>query len=84
MEIRTRGIGGAEGWEKGKGVIVRRDLKEAQSKSAGRGTRTGSEVEDGAVHWMKPMRSTAKNDDSNLPVLFRFRVGKHLIDLPTF
>ena len=23
-------------------------------------------------------------DDSNLPVLFRFRVGKHLIDLPTF
>ena len=23
-------------------------------------------------------------DDSNLPVLFRFRVRKHLIDLPTF
>ena len=38
------GFRGAEGKEKGKGVVVRRGLKEAQSKSAGRRTGTGYEV----------------------------------------
>ena len=40
----TPGISGAEGQEKGKGVVVRRGLKEAQSESAGRRTETGYEV----------------------------------------
>jgi len=38
------GLRGAEGKEKGKGVIVRWGLEEAQSKSAGRRTGTGYEV----------------------------------------
>jgi hypothetical protein len=38
------GIRGAEGQEKGKGIIVRWGLEEAQSKSAGRRTGTGFEV----------------------------------------
>ena len=38
------GFRGAEGKEKGKGVIVRWGLEEAQSKSAGRRTGTGYEV----------------------------------------
>ena len=38
------GYRGAEGKEKGKGVVVRRGLKEAQSKNAGRRTGTGYEV----------------------------------------
>ena len=38
------GFRGAEGEEKGKGVIVRWGLEEAQSKSAGRRTGTGYEV----------------------------------------
>ena len=44
MEVPTPGFRGAEGKEKGKGVTVRRGLKEAQSKSAGRRTGTGYEV----------------------------------------
>ena len=44
VKVPEPGTGGAEGQEKGKGVTVRWGLKEAQSKSAGRGTRTGSEV----------------------------------------
>ena len=38
------GYRGAEGKEKGKGVVVRRGLKEAQSEDAGRRTGTGYEV----------------------------------------
>jgi len=38
------GIRGAEGKEKGKGVIARCGLKEAQSEDAGRRTETGYEV----------------------------------------
>jgi hypothetical protein len=38
------GVRGAEGKEKGKGVIVRWGLKEAQSEDAGRRTETGHEV----------------------------------------
>jgi len=40
----TPGISGAEGEEKGKGVIGRWRLEEAQSKGAGRRTGTGQEV----------------------------------------
>ena len=36
MEVLTPGISGAEGKEKGKGVIARWGSEEAQSKSAGR------------------------------------------------
>ena len=38
------GGSGAEGKEKGKGVVARRGLKEVQSESAGRRTGTGYEV----------------------------------------
>jgi len=44
VEVPTPGISGAEGQEKGKGVVARRGLKEAQSESAGRRTGTGYEV----------------------------------------
>jgi hypothetical protein len=44
VEVLTPGFRGAEGKEKGKGVIVRWGLKEAQSKNAGRRTGTGYEV----------------------------------------
>ena len=40
VEVLTPGISGAEGKEKGKGVIVRWGLEEAQSKHAGRRTGT--------------------------------------------
>ena len=36
VKVLVPGISGAEGKEKGKGVVVRRGLEEAQSKSAGR------------------------------------------------
>ncbi|MDI6761616.1 MAG: hypothetical protein QME83_01170 [Thermodesulfobacteriota bacterium] len=35
MKILTSGVNGAEGKEKGKGVVVRRGLEEAQSKKRG-------------------------------------------------
>ncbi len=41
VKVLTPGVNGAEGKEKGKGVVVRRGLEEAQSKSAGRRTETG-------------------------------------------
>jgi hypothetical protein len=44
VKVLAPGISGAEGKEKGKGVIVRWGLEEAQSKSAGRRTGTGYEV----------------------------------------
>jgi hypothetical protein len=44
VEVPMPGFRGAEGKEKGKGVIVRWGLEEAQSKSAGRRTGTGYEV----------------------------------------
>jgi hypothetical protein len=44
VEVPTPGVRGAEGEEKGKGVIVRRRPEEAQSKGTGRRTGTGSEV----------------------------------------
>jgi hypothetical protein len=44
VKVLTPGIRGAEGKEKGKGVIVRWGLKEAQSENAGRRTGTGYEV----------------------------------------
>ena len=44
MKVPTPGFRRAEGKEKGKGVAVRRGLKEAQSESAGRRTGTGYEV----------------------------------------
>ena len=40
VEVLAPGISGAEGEEKGKGVIVRWGLEEAQSKQAGRRTGT--------------------------------------------
>ena len=44
MEVLGPGVRGAEGKEKGKGVVVRRGLEEAQSKDAGQRTGTGYEV----------------------------------------
>ena len=44
MEVLGPGVRGAEGKEKGKGVVARRGLEEAQSKDAGRRTGTGYEV----------------------------------------
>jgi len=44
VKVPTPGFRRAEGKEKGKGVVVRQGLKEAQSKSAGRRTGTGYEV----------------------------------------
>ena len=44
MEVPVPGSRGAEGKEKGKGVIARWGLEEAQSKCAGRRTGTGYEV----------------------------------------
>ena len=44
VEVLAPGVRGSEGEEKGKGVVVRRGLEEAQSKDAGRRTGTGSEV----------------------------------------
>ena len=44
VKVLVPGNRGAEGEEKGKGVIVRWGLKEAQSKSVGRRTETGYEV----------------------------------------
>jgi hypothetical protein len=44
VKVPLPGSRGAEGKEKGKGVIARWDLEEAQSKSAGRRTGTGYEV----------------------------------------
>ena len=44
VKVPMPGFRGAEGKEKGKGVIVRWGLEEAQSKSAGRRTGTGYEV----------------------------------------
>ena len=44
VEVPMPGVRGAEGKEKGKGVIARWGLEEAQSKSAGRRTGTGYEV----------------------------------------
>jgi len=44
VEVPVPGNRGAEGQEKGKGVIARWGLEEAQSKCAGRRTGTGSEV----------------------------------------
>ena len=38
------GLSGAEGKEKGKGVVVRQGLEEAKSETAGRRTGTGYEV----------------------------------------
>ena len=43
LELPGPGIRGAEGKEKAKGVVVRRGLKKAQSKDAGRCTRIGPE-----------------------------------------
>lgn len=43
-QVPEPGYREAEGWEKGKGVIVRWGLEEVQSKSAGRQTETGYEV----------------------------------------
>jgi len=40
VQVLGRGIGGGEGKEKGKGVIARWGLEEAQSKHAGRRTGT--------------------------------------------
>jgi len=42
--VPTPGFRRAEGKEKGKGVVARRSLKEAQSENAGRRTGTGYEV----------------------------------------
>jgi hypothetical protein len=44
VKVLTPGVSGAEGKEKGRGVIVRWGPEEAQSKSAGRRTETGYEV----------------------------------------
>ena len=44
VEVPMPGFRGAEGKEKGKGVIARWGLEEAQSESAGRRTGTGYEV----------------------------------------
>ena len=41
VKVLAPGVRGAEGKEKGKGVVVRRGLEEVQSKSAGRRTGTG-------------------------------------------
>ncbi len=41
VKVLVPGVRGAEAKEKGKGVVVRRGLEEAQSKSAGRRTGTG-------------------------------------------
>jgi hypothetical protein len=43
-ESPAPGKRGAEGQEKGKGVVARRGLEEAQSESTGRRTGTGYEV----------------------------------------
>jgi hypothetical protein len=44
VQVPAPGKSGAEGKEKGKGIIARWCLKEAQSESAGRRTETGYEV----------------------------------------
>jgi predicted Zn-ribbon and HTH transcriptional regulator len=44
VKVPVPGFSGAEGKEKGNGVVARRGLKEAQSETAGRRTGTGSEV----------------------------------------
>jgi hypothetical protein len=44
MKVLAPGISGAEGEEKGKDVVARRGLEEAQSESTGRRTGTGYEV----------------------------------------
>ena len=44
MKVPVPGLSGAEGKEKGKGVVVRQGLEEAQSETAGRRTGTGYEV----------------------------------------
>jgi hypothetical protein len=44
MEVPMPGFRGAEAKEKGKGVMARWGLEEAQSKSAGRRTGTGYKV----------------------------------------
>jgi len=44
VKVSAPGIGEAEGKRKGKGVVARRGLKEAQRESTGRRTGTGYEV----------------------------------------
>jgi len=43
VEVPAPGVRGAEGKEKGKGVVARRGPQEAQPKDAGRRTGTGCE-----------------------------------------